>query len=99
MAWFIKGALGGGYGGTANAEWQESDAQNFDQAMIDAEELARQEYEGYEGSNGLFNYDEYMEENPDATEQDADEEREQDIDSWIDYEAKEFNSLEEANEW
>lgn len=92
MAWWIRGALGGGFGGVENADWIETEAENEEQALRWADEEARQEYESYEGSNGLFNYDEYMEENPDATEGDADEEREQDIDSWIDSEAQWFDN-------
>ena len=90
MAWYIRGALGGSFGGVENADWIATEAQNKEQAMGWAEEEARQEYESYEGSNGLFDYEEYMEENPDATEADADAEREQDIDSWVDFDAQEF---------
>ena len=91
MAWYIRGALSGGFGGVENAEWIETKAENGEQAMADAEEIAREEYESYGGSHGLFDYGEYMEENPDATDADADEERAQDIESWIDYDAEWFD--------
>ena len=90
MTWYIRGALGGGFGGVENADWIATEAENEEQAMRWAEEEARQEYESYEGSNGLFDHEEYMEENPESTDADADAEREQDIDSWIDFDAKEF---------
>ena len=92
MAWYIKGGLGGGFGGLDACEWERTDASSKEDAIVWAEQSAREEYESYGGMHGLFNYEEYMDENPDADEEDARLEEESDIDSWVEYEAKWFDN-------
>ena len=86
--WYIRYGLGGGFGGCG--DWEEA-RWAFDKtsAYAEAEEEARSEYESYGNLHGLFDYDIFMEENPDATEEDAELEREQDMESWIEYEVME----------
>lgn len=88
MAWYIKYGMGGGFGGLG--DWEVSNSTTEESALMYAEEKAREEYESYEGNHGILSYEDFMEDNPEGTEEEFEESREQDIDSWIDYKAKWF---------
>ena len=83
-------ALGGGFGGIENAEWEVLiDATDIDEAMKYAEECAREEYFSYDGLHGLLNEKIVMEEEG-CSYAEATEIVNGDIESWIDYDAREI---------
>lgn len=57
----IKYALGGGFGGIANKDWETIEAKDLSDAENQAYDLACLEYESYEGSNGLRTLTDIME--------------------------------------
>jgi len=88
MNFRIRYGLGGGFGGCG--DWEYVTAYTSEHANAIAEELAIEEYNSYGEMHGLFNYEDFMEENRDATDEDAEAEREDDIQSWIEYEVEEI---------
>lgn len=89
MRYRIKYGLGGGFGGLRNCDWEEIDTDTLEHAWEWAEESARDVYESYAGSNGLFNEREALEDNPELTEEDLMDMYQEDVDSWIVYIAEE----------
>ena len=89
MKFKIRYALSGGFGGCENKDWETIEAINLLDAEKQAEEMARDEYFSMEGMYGLFNAEEELEEDPDLTKDDIHAMQEEDIDSWIDFEARE----------
>jgi hypothetical protein len=95
---FIVGyGLAGGFGGIQNYVVIEASSES------DAEDQARlmsvEEYESYAGSNGLRDIQDIMDED-EVDEDEAYEIYDQEMDSWLDYEAEPFTKerLDELNE-
>lgn len=86
MTWYIRYGMGGGYGGSG--DWEETTADTEDEANEWAYESACEEFE----SSGEFDYDDFREEYPDASDEDEWEAYCQERESWIAYEAREFNT-------
>lgn len=91
MKFKIRYALGGGFGGCENMEWEEIEAEDLDEANDIAYENACDEYESYAGMHGIRDIPEIMEE------EGVDEEEAQDVfmedrESWIEYEAEEIKN-------
>lgn len=84
----IRGALGGGFGGCKNQEWEVIEAENEEAACDQAYQLAVDEYERYEGLHGLQTIDDIMEEYV-CDEQEAEEIYIEERESWLDYEVEE----------
>lgn len=78
----IYAGMGGGFNSTCYKGTYEC---TFDEANDIAYEEARDDYYRYEGSNGLFDREEELENNPDLTEEELQEMQNDDIESWIDY--------------
>lgn len=85
--WLIRYGLGGGFGGCKHNEWEEIEADNYDDAMKQAWEAACDEYDSYDGMHGLRTVEEIMEED-EVDEEEAEEIWRDDRESWLDYEAK-----------
>ena len=81
----VIGALGGGFGGCENVEWEEVECISDDQAEQWAYDLAIEQYEMYEGNHGIRSTDDIMEED-EVCEREAEEMRQEEIESWVDYE-------------
>ena len=86
--WQVKYALGGGFGGTRNCDWEDTDCKNEDEAVYYAYEMACQEYESYGGMHGLFNEKDALEDDPDLTSNDLEEMWREDKENWIVYEVR-----------
>lgn len=94
MATFwVRFALGGGFGGVEGKEWEEIRATDMTDAQYQAEELARDEYDSYDGLHGLRSLEDIMEEDG-VEEDDARLILREDQDSWLEYEV----SVERPNE-
>ena len=88
----VKYALGGGFGGIEFAEWEEAKGvRDIEEAMSWAKECAREEYFMYDGTQGLLNEADVMEEEGCSYEE-ATRIVNEDIESWIDYDAREINA-------
>lgn len=83
----IRYALGGGFGGVKNEDWEEIEADNLDQAEKIAWELACEVYNSYEGLYGLRTINKIMEED-ECSEKEAKEIWIEERESWLSYEAK-----------
>ncbi len=81
----VRGALGGGFGGCDNKEWEEVDCKDENDAMDTAYEIAIEEYEMYEGNHGIRSIDDIMEEEG-LDEEDATEVYRDERESWLEYE-------------
>lgn len=84
----IRYALGGGFGGIEFVEWEEVSANTIEEAMQYAEGLARDEYLMYDGTQGMLNEQDVMEEEG-CSYEDAEQIVNDDIESWIEYDARE----------
>ena len=80
--YYICHGLGGGFGGPG--EWERVELSDSDKALDLAWECAIEDYEMYEGMHGLLDIDEIMEEEG-CDEEEAQEIRQDQIESWIDY--------------
>lgn len=89
MKFRIRYALGGGFGGCENKDWEEIEAEDLDEANTIAWQNACEEYDSYLGMHGIRDIDEIMEED-DCDEEEAEAERNEDRESWIEYEAEEI---------
>ena len=83
----IRYGLGGGFGGCG--DWEDTDAKNYAQAEDMAYEKACEDYESYVGLHGLRTLEEIMEEE-DVDEEVAQEESDQERESWINFEVREI---------
>jgi len=83
----IRYGLGGGFGGCG--DWEDTDAKNYAQAEDYAYEKACEDYESYVGLHGLRTLEEIMEEE-DVDEEVAQEESDQERESWINFEVREI---------
>lgn len=88
MAWYIKYGMGGGYGGSELTDWEKVDVDTKEEADAWAYESACEEFE----SSGEFDYDDFHNEYPDATEEDEWEAYCLEREFWIFYFAEEFNT-------
>ena len=89
MGYKIRAALGGGFGGTEFAEWEDCDATTEDQAKEMAYELACEEYDQYDGLHGLRSVEQIMEEDG-LSEKEAEETWREERESWLEYEVREI---------
>jgi hypothetical protein len=82
MKFEIYAGLAGGFGGAQHQGWakfkDDTEAEQY------AYNMACEEYEGYAGSSGLRSIEQIMEED-DLEEDSAEEEYNQERESWIDY--------------
>lgn len=84
MIYEIKYALGGGFGGTKNKDWEEIEADSKEEAEKEAFERACNEYESYAGMYGLRDVGQIIEED-EVDEDDAQEIFEEERERWLDY--------------
>lgn len=90
MKFEIRYALGGGFGGCGNKDWEIIEAGSLKEAEEEAYEQACQVYEMYDGMYGLRSVSDIMEEDG-LTEEGAEEEWREKRESWLDYEAREVS--------
>jgi len=83
----IRYGLSGGFGGCG--EWEKSLSTTLEEAEEEARQCAIELYESYEGLHGLRTVDEIMSDEDCDDEQEALEIYNEEVDSWLDYEAKE----------
>ena len=89
MAYQIRYGLGGSFGGCENKEWEDCDAKTEDEANTMAWEFACEEYLSYDGLHGLLCVESVMEEEG-VDAQEAEDIVREDIESWVEYEAREI---------
>lgn len=94
---FMRYGLGGGFGGCESCEWEECDATTEDEAYKEAWLRACEEYESYEGMYGLRTIEDIMEEE-DLDEEEARTAYNDEMESWLDYEVVEANSIDEIED-
>ncbi len=85
----IRYALGGGFGGTDNKDWEEIEAKNEDDANDEAYRLAVEEYQSMVGMHGLREVSEIMEDD-EVDEDEATVIYNEEMESWLEYEAEEI---------
>lgn len=86
MKYRIKGALGGGFGGCENQDWDEIEVESEDEAIDAAYEMACEAYESYVGLYGLRTVDEIMEQDEIEDEDEALDVFYEERETWLDYE-------------
>lgn len=79
----IYAGLGGGFGGAYYVRTTEETTERY--AMEEAFEEACQIYDSYDGTQGLFNREEALEDDPDLCDEELDEMYNEDRENWIDY--------------
>ncbi len=84
----IKYALGGGFGGCDNVDWEDCDAKTLQEAEDIAYEMAQQEYDSYAGMHGLRGVETIMEED-ELDEEDAEIVYQDEMESWLCYDVRE----------
>lgn len=87
MKFRIRYGLGGGFGGCG--EWEEIEANSFEEAQNEAYLQAVDVYESYAGFHGLRDIDQIMEDE-DCSEKVAEEIFNEEMESWLDYEVEEL---------
>jgi hypothetical protein len=85
MKYRVRGALGGGFGGCENKDWEEVECEDENEASDIAYQIAIEEYEMYEGGNGIRSIDDIMDEEG-VDEEEAEMIYHDERESWIDYE-------------
>jgi hypothetical protein len=90
----MRYALGGGFGGCDHAEWEDCESKTEREAMDEAWIHACEEYDSYGGMHGLTSVEGLMEEE-DLEEDDAIAAYEEERESWLDYEVREYQEEEE----
>lgn len=94
MNFFIIGyGLSGGFGGIN--QYEVIKAKDLKEAIDEAHLSAREEYDRYDGMYGLQTIDEILEENPDFTTRDAEEEWEEQREGWLEYVAFPYSRAKE----
>lgn len=88
----IFAGLGGGFGGAFEVVIEEHN--NLTNAIYSAYEYACNEYDSYGGMHGLFNEEDALAENPDLTEEELEEMRQEDLEAWVEYWAEEISEEE-----
>jgi hypothetical protein len=95
MRYQIRYGLGGGFGGAG--EWEEIEAEDLDAAEQEAYYAACETYENYSGMYGLRSVEEILEElievegwEADGLDEAAEETYNEERESWLDYEAREY---------
>lgn len=78
----IYAGMGGGFN---NVGYIRTVTDTISEANREAYREAVESYYSYEGSGGLFDREEELENNPDLTEDELQEMENNDIESWIDY--------------
>lgn len=87
MKFQIRYGMGGGFGGAG--DWEEIECLNLEEAQKEARERAVETYQSYEGLHGIRDLEMIMEQD-DLGEADAEEVYWEEVNSWIDYDAREF---------
>lgn len=87
MKFEIRYGLSGGFGGCEMQDWEEIEADDLDEANKIAYEEACEVYESYVGTNGIRDIDDIMEEDGEDIEE-AEMTYSEEMESWIDYEAR-----------
>jgi len=77
----------GGFGGAG--DWEETECANIEEAKKEARERAVEFYQMYEGLHGIRDISDIMEQDG-VDEDDAESIYWDEVDSWIDYDAREF---------
>jgi hypothetical protein len=88
MKFQVKYALGGGYGGTDNCDWETIEANSLEEAERAAYEMACEVYESQQPTD-------FAEEYPDADDEELAELEAEDRESWIDYIAQPYNAADD----
>ena len=86
----IKHALGGGYGGIENCDWETIEAASLEEAERCAYEAACEDYDSYAPTD-------FDEEYPDADDDEKAELEAEDRESWIDYVAQPYNAADDED--
>ena len=97
MKYAIKYGLGGGFGGIESMTPEIIKAGSYDKAMDFAYEKAVDEYHSHSGRNGLHTVASLMEENPEYTEEEAEDALNEEIERWIQCEAILIENQDEKN--
>ena len=92
----IKYGLGGGFGGLDPKDWEIIEADSLGEATDIAYEGAIEEYELYEGTNGLRTVTDIMEEDG-LDEAEAEDQYFEERESWLDYTAEECEDVDNTN--
>ena len=79
----IYAGLGGGFGGAQEIE--EKEFENEEAAEQYAYEAAKEEYESYQGVQGIPDEESIKEDHPEWSDAEIEQEIEDDMESWIDY--------------
>lgn len=95
--WKIYAGLNGGFGG-ATYQFTTEEPMTMDEAETLAYEEACTYYDSHSNDNSLFNYEEALEENPEATEEELDEMYQEDLESWVDYWVEEATGPDDIEE-
>lgn len=93
----IRGALGGGFGGVENVEWETIEAENMEEAQDEAYRVACETYDSYDGLYGLRSVS-MIEEEEGVDESEAEEIWAEEREAWLDYDAREYVNEEEDEE-
>jgi hypothetical protein len=86
----IKHALGGGYGGIQNCDWETIEAASLEEAERCAYEAACEDYDSQAPTD-------FEEEYPDADDDEKAELEHEDRESWIDYVAQPYNAADDPD--
>ena len=86
----IKHALGGGYGGIENCDWETIEAASLEEAERCAYEAACEDYDSQQPTD-------FDEEYPDADDEEKAELEAEDRESWIDYVAQPYNAVDDPD--
>jgi hypothetical protein len=86
----IFAGLGGSFGGAQEVETGEFE--NEEKANKRAYELAKEEYESYQGLHGIPDEESIKEENPEYSDEDIQQAINDDMESWLDYYVEEIKT-------
>ena len=89
MKFEMRYALGGGFGGCKQAEWEDCFSKTYDDAVTESYQMACEEYDSYGGAHGLDSEESIREENPDWGDDEVSEEYKDCRESWLEYEVRE----------
>ena len=86
MIFEIRYGMGGGFGGAG--DWEETECPDLETAAKEARQLAIECYQGYEGLHGIRGINEIIDEDG-VEREEAEDMYWEEVDSWIDYDARE----------
>jgi hypothetical protein len=85
----IKYALGGGFGGISNKDWEYIGCNSLKDAENWVYEAACDEYDSYAGMNGVLSYMDIVEENEDLNDEETWDIYCEEREGWLEYVAEE----------